>query len=220
MGGKAAFWPVTLREQGPFGVLRLRPLVRSDEGVWSRMRSANRDWLQPWEATTPPPCVGATSLNSHSENRNSDGLQVTFRQFLQTLNSQAKAGVLLPWAIELNGQIIGSLTVASITYGSLHQAVIGYFISKQVAGRGIMPTAVAMAVDYLLWYRCIHRVEINIRPENHNSLRVVEKLGFRDEGIRKRYLHINGKWADHRAYALTSEEMPEGLLPRLRATWI
>jgi [ribosomal protein S5]-alanine N-acetyltransferase len=57
-------------------------------------------------------------------------------------------------------------------------------------------------------------MEINIRPENAASLRVVEKLGFRDEGLRPRYLHINGAWADHRSFALTTEEVPEGLLTR------
>jgi len=180
------------------------------------MRNANRDWLQPWEATSPQRYSGSTDAERWKHNNS----QITFKQFLRSLNAQARQGVMLPWAIELDGQIVGSITAASITYGSLHQASIGYFISKQAAGRGIMPTAVAMAVDYLLWYRSIHRIEVNIRPENHNSLRVAEKLGFRDEGIRKGYLHINGKWADHRAFALTSEELPEGLLPRLRATWI
>jgi ribosomal-protein-alanine N-acetyltransferase len=57
-------------------------------------------------------------------------------------------------------------------------------------------------------------MEINIRPENGPSLRVVEKLGFRDEGLRPRYLHINGDWADHRSFALTAEEVPGGLLNR------
>jgi len=218
--GKSAFWPVTLREQGPFGLLRLRPLERQDEGAWVRMRNANHDWLKPWEATSPARYPNGQALGGEGSASKSSRDQITYKQFLRTLNAQAKLGALLPWAIELNGQLVGSITVASINYGSLYQASIGYFIAQQAAGRGIMPTAVAMAVDYLLWYRSIHRIEINIRPENHNSLRVVEKLGFRDEGVRKGYLHINGQWADHRAFALTSEEIPEGLLPPLRATWI
>ena len=59
-------------------------------------------------------------------------------------------------------------------------------------------------------------MEINIRPENSASLRVVEKLGFRDEGVRKEYMHINGEWADHRTFALLSTEAPEGVLNRYR----
>ena len=62
-------------------------------------------------------------------------------------------------------------------------------------------------------------MEINIRPENAASLRVVEKLGFRDEGLRVRYLHIDGAWRDHRTFALTSEDLPEsaGCAPAGRA---
>ncbi len=91
-------------------------------------------------------------------------------------------------------------------------ATLGYWVDKSRAGHGIAPTAVAMATDHCFRTLGLHRMEINIRPENGPSLRVVEKLGFRDEGYRQRYLHINGEWADHRSFALTSEEVPQGLL--------
>ena len=64
----------------------------------------------------------------------------------------------------------------------------------------------------------LHRVEASIRPENTASRRVVEKLGFRDEGVRVRQLHINGAWRDHLCYALTAEEVPQGLMPRWRSS--
>jgi ribosomal-protein-alanine N-acetyltransferase len=64
----------------------------------------------------------------------------------------------------------------------------------------------------------LHRVEINIRPENRNSRRVVEKLGFREEGLRPRFLHIDGDWRDHLVYVLTTEEVPRGVGERWRAT--
>ena len=53
-----------------------------------------------------------------------------------------------------------------------------------------------------------------IRPENSNSLRVVEKLGIREVGYAPRYLHIDGAWRDHRIYAITVEECPDGMLAR------
>jgi [ribosomal protein S5]-alanine N-acetyltransferase len=59
-------------------------------------------------------------------------------------------------------------------------------------------------------------VEASIRPENQASRRVVEKLGFREEGLRRRYLHIDGAWRDHLCYALTVEDVTGGLLPRWR----
>jgi ribosomal-protein-alanine N-acetyltransferase len=63
----------------------------------------------------------------------------------------------------------------------------------------------------------LHRIEIAIRPENVSSLRVVEKLGFTQIGVASRYLHINGRWRDHLLFALTAEEVPDGVLARLNA---
>jgi [ribosomal protein S5]-alanine N-acetyltransferase len=64
----------------------------------------------------------------------------------------------------------------------------------------------------------MHRLEASIRPENVASRRVVEKLGFRDEGVRVRQLHINGAWRDHVCYAMTAEEASHGLMPRWRSS--
>jgi [ribosomal protein S5]-alanine N-acetyltransferase len=69
-------------------------------------------------------------------------------------------------------------------------------------------------VDYCFSALRLHRIEIAIRPENAASLRVVAKLGFRPEGLRPRYLHIDGEWRDHLVFALNAEEVPEGLLKR------
>ncbi|WP_165350383.1 GNAT family N-acetyltransferase [Xylanimonas protaetiae] len=191
-------WPVTLREDDQQGSVTLRPLHRRDANDWMRLRAANQDWLEPWEATTPGGSAGAA----------------TFGEYVRLLTQQARSGTTLPFAVDLDGALVGQLTVSSITYGSLCSAAIGYWVSRQVAGRGVIPTGVAMATDYCFQVLGLHRVEINIRPENDRSLRVVEKLGFRDEGTRVRYLHIQGDWRDHRTFALTTEDVPGGLLAR------
>ena len=137
------------------------------------------------------------------------------------LNQQARQDTALPFLItERRGglrnppAITGQLTVSTIVWGSARMATLGYWVDEARAGRGIAPTAVAMATDHCFRALGLHRMEINIRPENTASLRVVEKLGFRDEGMRERYLHIGGRWADHRSFALTTEDVPEGLLNR------
>src|SRR5699024_1266991 len=112
---------------------------------------------------------------------------LAFRQYVRELNAQGRAGTGLPLIIELDGELVGQVTVSSIAYGSLCSGSIGYWISQHVAGRGVMPHAVALVTDYCWAELGLHRVEINIRPENAASLRVVEKLGFRDEGVRERY---------------------------------
>jgi ribosomal-protein-alanine N-acetyltransferase len=100
--------------------------------------------------------------------------------------------------------------------GSAQFASMGYWIDRDFAGRGVMPRAVAMAIDHCFFTAGLHRVEIAIRPENSNSLRVVEKLEIREVGFAPRFLHIDGAWRDHRIYAVTVEECPEGMLARLQ----
>ena len=190
-------WPAVLRESE----LVLRPLRRSDARAWLTLRARNATWLERWEATSPEPSPGPLP---------------TFGQFVRTLNRQARQGASLPFGVEYRGELVGQLTVATITRGSLCSASIGYWVGEHVAGRGIAPTAVAMAVDHCFGPVGLHRVEVNIRPENAASLRVVEKLGLRDEGLRERFLHIQGAWCDHRTFAVTAEEAPGGLVERLR----
>ncbi len=191
-------WPVVLVD----GEVRLRPLARQDERAWMALRARNAAWLERWDATSPVP---------------QDGRRPTFGQFVRSLNQQARAGSSLPFAVDLGGELVGQLTVSSITYGSLYSGAVGYWVSEHVAGRGVIPTAVALATDHCFRELGLHRVEVNIRPENGPSLRVVEKLGFRDEGLRARYLHIQGQWCDHRSFALTTEDVPDGLLARWHA---
>lgn len=140
----------------------------------------------------------------------------SFRQMVRQLRAEAAAGRLLPFVVTYRGALVGQLTVAGITWGSMCSAHIGYWIDEAVAGRGLMPTAVALAVDHCFRDVGLHRIEVCIRPENGPSRRVVEKLGFREEGLRPRYLHIDGAWRDHLVYALTAEEVSEGLLNRWR----
>lgn len=182
----------------------LRGLRRRDKQEWTAVRRRNAAWLSPWEATVP------LSAGPPSWPRG-------FGQYVRSMDQQARRGLTRPWAVELDGELVGQVTVTGITYGSLCSAAIGYWISEHVAGRGLTPLAVAMASDDCFYTLGLHRVEINIRPENAPSLRVVQKLGFRDEGLRRAYLHINGRWADHRTFALTREEVPGGLLARARA---
>ena len=191
----AAGWPAVLQD----GNVRLRALRRRDADAWMTLRARNAGWLEPWDATSPVPVSGP---------------RPTFGQFVRALSAQAREGSALPFAVDRDGELVGQLTVSSIQHGSLCSAAIGYWVSQHVAGQGITPTAVALATDHCFRAVGLHRVEVNIRPENTPSLRVVEKLGFRDEGLRERYLHIQGRWRDHRTFALTVEDVPEGLVER------
>jgi ribosomal-protein-alanine N-acetyltransferase len=194
-------WPVTLVE----GDIRLRPLRSRDARAWRSVRARNAEWLTPWDATLPP------------EGTFEGEAPPTFASMVRRMNRDARAGRMIPWAVEVDGVFRGQVTVGGIAMGSLRGGYIGYWIDQEVAGRGIMTTAVAMACDYLIGECGLHRIEINIRPENEASLRVVEKLGLRNEGIRADYLHINGQWCDHISYVLLAGDQPDGVLRRLRS---
>jgi ribosomal-protein-alanine N-acetyltransferase len=183
----------TLRD----GEVTLRPIRARDAKPLERVLLDNRGWLRQWEATYPG---GGSVIDTRSSIRN--------------LLAHARSGNALPFIIEVDGELAGQLNVSSITFGSLSSATIGYWVSQSFAGRGVTPTGVALATDYCFSTMRLHRMEICIRPENQPSLRVVEKLGFRYEGLRRRFIHINGDWRDHFSFALVAEEVPRGVLRR------
>jgi len=79
-----------------------------------------------------------------------------------------------------------------------------------------MTTAAALVTEHLFTTAHLHRVEIAVRPENEPSNRLVHRLGFRFEGVRSSFLHINGAWRDHNIYAMTAEEHTVNLLSKLK----
>ena len=179
------------------GKITIRPIRLRDARVLDRELAENRPWLRKWEATNPH---GPMSFDVRSS--------------IRSLQQNARAGLGLPFVIEYDGQLAGQLNVSSIAYGSLSSATIGYWVSERFAGKEATPTAVALATDHCFFGVGLHRMEICIRPENEPSLRVVEKLGFRYEGLRRRYIHINGDWRDHFCFGLTVDELPQGVLRR------
>ena len=194
------------------GRVSLRPIRRRDARAWAEVHDRNVPWLTPWEATLPPGTDGHAASS--------------FVQMAGELRHQARQGRTLPWVVWYDpveeghphgpGVLAGQLTVSGITRGSAQWAQLGYWIDERWAGRGIIPLAVAMATDHCLGPLGLHRMEIVIRPENVNSRRVVEKLGFRGEGLRPAYLHIDDEWRDHLVYALNADEIgPGGLVGRL-----
>lgn len=185
------------------GNVGLRQIRQRDANEWRCVRARNRDWLGPWDATSP---IGAVDVPP------------TFSAMVRGLRAEARNGRTLPWVITNRGRLVGQLTIGGIVKGSLRSAHAGYWVDRDLAGQGIVPTALAMGIDHCFWSLKLHRIEINIRPENGASRRVVEKLGLRYEGLRAQYLHIDGQWRDHLSFAITAEEVPAGLLSRFLAS--
>ena len=198
----ATGWPLELSH----GPVRLRPWRLSDRRAWDELRRRNADWTGPWDSTRP---------------RDSLDPPLTFAGMVRQFNRRARRGTMLPFAVdylppgEQRAVLAGQLTISGITHGSASWAQAGYWIDQRWAGRGIIPIALALAADHCFFTLRLHRIEVAIRPENVRSLRVVEKLGFRHEGFRPRYMHVDGDWRDHEMFALHVEEVGPGLLARL-----
>ena len=194
-------WPVKLAHED----VELRPLRSRDAGEWSEVRIRNQNWLEQWEGRSPssPP---VTWRERHSA--------AAFPGMLRHHRREARAGRMLPLAVVVAGRLSGQVTVSNIVRGAYDGASVGYWVDRRVAGRGVMPTALALALDHCFGPVGLHRVEANVRPENAASLRVVEKLGMRREGLHERYLFIDEDWRDHVSYALLREDVPGGVLQR------
>jgi [ribosomal protein S5]-alanine N-acetyltransferase len=202
--GRIRGWPVTLTEPSLLDQpVSLRPIRAKDASVWRDTRVRNAAWLRPWEPTNPETPLYRSSLGPYIA-------------MARTMRREARQGLTVPWVVTYGGRFAGQLTVGSIVWGSARSAQVGYWIDEACAGRGVTPTALAMAVDHCFSVIGLHRLEATIRPENHASRRVVEKLGFREEGLRRRCLHIDGAWRDHLCYALTAEDVAGGLMARWR----
>jgi ribosomal-protein-alanine N-acetyltransferase len=194
-------WPLRLTGRTPTGIeVVLRPLRVADGSAFQSVRRANAAWLEEWDATSPDPDAPAR----------------TFEELVEQYDRDARAGRALPFAVEVEGRFVGQLSVGSVVLGSFRSCYIGYWVSRSVAGQMVIPTALAVAGDHVLGTAGLHRIEVNIRPENTASLAVVRKLGFRGEGLRLHYLHIAGAWRDHLSFALTTEDLAgETLMERL-----
>ena len=197
--GAAPGWPAVLRD----GPVLLRPYRRSDAAAWSEVRRTNRAWLAPWEPSAPGDW---NELNSVA----------AFRYVYRDQRRSARRGESMPFAVCYHDRFVGHLNLGNVVRRAFCSAYAGYWVDGRVAGHGIIPTALALVVDHAFRAGGLHRIEVNIRPENKPSRRVVEKLGFREEAYHPRYMHIDGAWRDHIGYAMTSEEVAAegGLLAR------
>lgn len=196
-------WPAVL---GPLrvsaGVIRLRPVRMRDGAQWSRARTGDRDHLEPWEPSGEPDW-----LARHSP--------AAWPVVCSSLRSEARRGRMLPFVIELDGRFCGQLTIGNVAHGALRSAWIGYWVASSATGGGVATGALALGLDHCFGVVRLHRVEATVRPENAGSRAVLAKVGFREEGLLRRYLDVDGEWRDHLLVALTVEEVPGSVVSAL-----
>ncbi|OLT04504.1 hypothetical protein BJF90_21925 [Pseudonocardia sp. CNS-004] len=99
------------------------------------------------------------------------------------LRSAGRRGTALPFAVTLDDRFVGHVMVGNVVREPLLSAYVGYWVDSTVTGGGVITAAVALAVDHCFHRVGLHRIEATVRPENAASLRVLEKLGFREEAL-------------------------------------
>jgi ribosomal-protein-alanine N-acetyltransferase len=111
-------------------------------------------------------------------------------------------GARVPFA---DAEVVGSVHFSQITRGAFHNAMLGYALDEGQVGRGLMTEALTAAIAEMFSSRVnLHRIQAAYRPENHRSEAVLDRQGFRLEGVAKDYLYIDGAWRNHRIMAITN----------------
>ena len=123
---------------------------------------------------------------------------------------QRKAGLAYAFGIfeAGSGRLAGRTTLSNIVRAAWQNCTLGYYVDEARNGRGYATEAVRLATGFAFERAGLHRVQAGIMPGNIASIRVVERNGFRLEGLARRYLQIAGVWEDHNIYAVTSEDWP------------
>ena len=174
-------WPILLTSNG---VTPRSPRFR-DRVQWDEVRAYNHEWLAPWEATLP-------RVPGESSPRDLP----SYFQKVTSHNREGRAGRSLNLTVWYEEALVGQISLGGIILGALRGAHIGYWVDRRYANGGITTQSVIMLSHYAFSEMGLHRIEINLRPENEASKRVAEKAGYIFEGERARYLHIDGQWRE------------------------
>jgi ribosomal-protein-alanine N-acetyltransferase len=171
-------------------VVAIRPLRLADAAALLEIRSRTRAFLEPWEP--------ARDERFYTLAGQRDVVAAALREL--------ELGRALPFAIVEDGELAGAVNLSGIVRGVFENAYLGYWVDEARGGRGVATEAVRLAVEHAFGPAALHRVQAAVIPRNAPSIRVLEKVGFREEGFALRYLRIAGVWEDHRLFALTAEE--------------
>ena len=165
----------------------LRPPMHMDFRPWSELRRESAEFLQPWE-----PSWSADHLTRKG-----------FVNRVYWANRSIAQGTAVPlFLIRREGnRVIGAITLDNIRRGPSQAGTIGYWIGAEFARQGYMKEALTAVVHYAFEVLDLSRIESACLPENAASRALLEKCGYKYEGVAQSYLQINGRWRNHVLYA-------------------
>jgi [ribosomal protein S5]-alanine N-acetyltransferase len=167
--------------------LHIRPPQMSDYDIWSALREQSREFLQPWEPTWPL----------------DDLTRGAFRRRLERYAKELDRNEAFPFFVfrAADRVLVGGLNLTNVRRGAASMASLGYWMGEPFAGRGVMTAAVRQVAMLAFARLDLRRIEAACLPDNSASVHLLEKTGFRREGLAREYLSINGAWRDHLLYA-------------------
>ena len=176
--------------------VRLRAPVMGDYAAWAELRASSRAELEPYE-----PAWTRDELS-----------RTTYRHRLKHYSREAAQDFGYAYFIFDAGdaRLIGAITLSNVRRGVAQAASVGYWMGTPDSGRGVMTEALLLLAPYAYRTLRLHRLEAGCVPDNRASVRVLEKSGFRQEGLARHYLRIRGVWQDHLLFArLADDPVPE-----------
>ncbi|WBU54750.1 GNAT family N-acetyltransferase [Paracoccus sp. SCSIO 75233] len=165
----------------------LRLPQHSDFNAWTMLRAESREFLTPWEPTW-------------SEDHLS---RKAFTNRVYWAQRASRNGTAIPFFVErsVDGVLLGAITLDNIRRGPAQMATIGYWIGAPHARQGYMAEAISAVVNHAFTGMDLSRIEAACLSDNVASRAVLERSGFKYEGVAQSYLQINGRWRTHVLYA-------------------
>jgi len=165
----------------------LRPPAHGDFRHWTSLRQASADFLKPWEPTWSPDHLSRKAF--------------TNRVYWAQRSISASTAVPLFLFRREDDALLGAITLDNIRRGPAQSGTLGYWIGAVFARHGYMREAIEAVVHHGFTDLDLSRIEAACLPENTASRGVLEKSGFKYEGVAQSYLQINGRWRNHVLYA-------------------
>ncbi|MDR9484154.1 MAG: GNAT family protein [Sediminimonas sp.] len=167
--------------------MTLRTPVHSDFLAWSTLRRDSADFLTPWE-----PSWASDHLTRKA-----------FSNRVYWASRSVAAGTAMPLFLirRSDSTLIGAITLDNIRRGPAQAGTLGYWIGQPYARQGYMREAIEAVVHHAFHRLDLSRVEAACLPENAASRGVLERCGFKYEGVAQSYLQIDGRWRTHVLYA-------------------
>ncbi len=167
--------------------LTLRLPQSGDHLPWARLRQGSMEFLTPWE-----PVWSHDHLSKRS---------FANRVLAASRSVESGSGVPVFLVRREDNRILGAITLDNIQRGPSQTGTLGYWIGQQYARQGYMKESVDAMVHYAFEQLDLSRIQAGCLPENKASRGVLEKSGFKYEGVAQSYLQIDGRWRTHVLYA-------------------